>query len=1027
MSANEKLNALLAKVKHLSERAITARDSTSSSPSSSQRSTTLLLSPGKRNRMSEREGDEEFLSEATKDEKGLTITRLSEQPPNIKNGEMRQYQLAGLNWLIRLYEMHLSGILADEMGLGKTLQTISLLAYLRQYCNIFGHYLVVVPKSTVRNWMIEFGRWCPEINAIKLDGDKEDRRKIIKSTIRHKDFDVLILSYEIAIIEKTALKKIRWKYLIVDEAHRLKNDKSLLSIILRTFHSENRLLITGTPLQNNIHELWSLLNFLLPDVFASAEDFESFFDFSDTKAQNSMVSQLHKLLRPFLLRRLKCDVEKDLPPKTEILLYVGMSKLQKRVYKSILMREIDSLNGSTTQKTRLLNIVMQLRKASNHPYLFDGIEDRDLDPFGEHLIENSGKLVILDKLLTKLRKQNSRVLIFSQMTRQLDILEDFCTIRDHKFCRIDGSTSGDDRQDQMDSFNAPNSEEFLFLLSTRAGGLGINLATADTVILYDSDWNPQVDLQAQDRAHRIGQTKKVFVYRFVTQDSVEEKVIERAELKLKLDALVIQQGRMSHSNALSKDAMLSMIRYGADKIFRSEETTITDEDIDILVDRGVKKTEEMNAKLQKYVKRSEQIGFSLDSTNYQILDGVDYSDITLAKRDKRIAEYELLQTLHESMGKRERKSRTHLSYDVDVYFRKALQLPPKKVVHRGPKTRRLPVLHDFQFYNRKRLYQLHEKEVMFAGKYQFEKPPDGLTALTEEEEQERTKLLEEGFSSWNRRDFYAFVKLCKLFGRDSVDSIKGEIPGKTAKEVCEYHKAFWANSSNIEDLDRYVKNIERGETKLLREREFIEIVRLKVAKYENPMYELIIKIPTQKGKGFTLEEDRFLLCEIDRIGYGNWDVLKRSIRRNVRFRFDYFFKSRTSPELNRRIDVLIRLIQKEGEAPKQNGIRKVNLSARSTPSGSPTHHSNVDSSTATDSSPKPSKSSLNPMEIVDDGDIDSEESSNIAGRKRKVLVKSNISNSSTKKSKSSVDVLKDSNDIPIGKREVQITYHEEKN
>ena len=249
-----------------------------------------------------------------------------------------------------------------------------------------------------------------------------------------------------------------------------------------------------TPLQNSLHELWALLNFLVPDVFADSEQFDEWFnlDIEDDDEKNRLISQLHKILRPFMLRRLKKEVEKSLPPKHETILFTGMSAMQKKLYRDILIRDIDSIQGTSGSRTAILNIVMQLRKCSGHPYLFPGAEDRTLPPLGEHLVENCGKMVLLDKLLKRLKERGSRVLLFTQMTRILDIMEDYLVMRRFQYCRIDGNTTYEVRENYIDAYNAPNSEKFIFLLSTRAGGLGINLQTADVVILYDSDWNPQV-------------------------------------------------------------------------------------------------------------------------------------------------------------------------------------------------------------------------------------------------------------------------------------------------------------------------------------------------------------------------------------------------------------------------------------------------------------------------------------------------------------------------------------------------------
>ena len=314
------------------------------------------------------------------------------------------------------------------MGLGKTLQTISFLGYLRYVKGINGPHIVIVPKSTLDNWCREFNKWTPEVDVFVLQGVKETRTKTINDRLFSFNFDVCITSYEMVIREKAQLRKIAWQYIIVDEAHRIKNEDSTLSQIIRLFHSRNRLLITGTPLQNNLHELWALLNFILPDVFADSEAFDQWFEGGSEDDQDTVVQQLHKVLRPFLLRRVKADVEKSLLPKKEINLYIGMSEMQVKWYQKLLEKDIDAVNGAVGKregKTRLLNIVMQLRKCCNHPYLFEGAEPGPPYTTDEHLVYNCGKMVILDKLLKRLQSQGSRVLIFSQMSRMLDILEDY--------------------------------------------------------------------------------------------------------------------------------------------------------------------------------------------------------------------------------------------------------------------------------------------------------------------------------------------------------------------------------------------------------------------------------------------------------------------------------------------------------------------------------------------------------------------------------------------------------------------------
>ncbi len=391
----------------------------------------------------------------------------------------------------------------------QTLQSISIMAYHFEYLKIQGPHLVCVPKSTLSNWMNELNRWCPSLRAIRFHGGKEERealseeyftneaaahdgRRPTKQIYNEKTgemeddnsdnpraWDVCVTTYEVANTERKALSRFAWKYLVIDEAHRLKNEASIFSTTVRNFNTAYRLLLTGTPLQNNLHELWALLNFLLPDIFSSSEQFDEWFnlEIDDADAKKTMITQLHGILRPFMLRRMKVDVAKGLPPKTETLLMVGMSKMQKQLYKRLLLRDIEAITGKNTNsgKTAILNIVMQLRKCCNHPYLFEGVEDRTLDPLGEHLVDNCGKLNMVDKLLKKLKERGSRVLIFTQMTRILDILEDFMVMRGHKYCRIDGNTDYETRERSIDEFNMENSEKFCFILSTRAGGLGINL------------------------------------------------------------------------------------------------------------------------------------------------------------------------------------------------------------------------------------------------------------------------------------------------------------------------------------------------------------------------------------------------------------------------------------------------------------------------------------------------------------------------------------------------------------------------
>ncbi|KAJ8447715.1 LOW QUALITY PROTEIN: hypothetical protein Cgig2_031769 [Carnegiea gigantea] len=928
-------------------------------------------------KMTEEEEDEEYLKE---EEAGTANTRLVTQPSCIQ-GKMRDYQLAGLNWLIRLYENGINGILADEMGLGKTLQTISLLGYLHEFRGITGPHMVVAPKSTLGNWMNEIKRFCPVLRAVKFLGNPEERSHIRENLLVAGKFDVCVTSFEMAIKEKATLRRFSWRYIIIDEAHRIKNENSLLSKTMRLYKTNYRLLITGTPLQNNLHELWSLLNFLLPEIFSSAETFDEWFQISGDNDQQEVVQQLHKVLRPFLLRRLKSDVEKGLPPKKETILKVGMSQMQKQYYRALLQKDLEVVNAGGERK-RLLNVAMQLRKCCNHPYLFQGAEPGPPYTTGDHLITNSGKMVLLDKLLPKLKERGSRVLIFSQMTRLLDILEDYLMFRGHQYCRIDGNTGGEDRDASIEAFNKPGSEKFVFLLSTRAGGLGINLATADIVILYDSDWNPQADLQAQDRAHRIGQKKEVQVFRFCTEYTIEEKVIERAYKKLALDALVIQQGRLSEQKTVNKDELLQMVRFGAEMVFSSGDSTITDEDIDRIIAKGEEATAELDAKMKK---------FTEDALKFKMDDTADLYDFDDEKDENKVDFKKLVSDNWIEPPKRERKR----NYSESEYFKQTMRQsgPARPKEPRIPRMPQLCVVlsnslhlsflflkyvvlieshlisdlfdhrHDFQFFNTQRLNELYEKEVRHLmqthQKNQIKDSidvdePDEMTdpPLTAEEQEEKERLLEEGFSTWTRRDFNTFIRACEKYGRNDIRSIASEMEGKTYEEVERYAKVFkerykelngkvcsslvrlylWHKenvcSANLMlatlvllmscnyyvlDYDRIIKNIERGEARITRKDEIMKAIGKKLDRYKNPWLELKIQYGQNKGKLYNEECDRFMICMIHKLGYGNWDELKAAFRTSPLFRFDWFVKSRTTQELARRCDTLIRLVERENQ------------------------------------------------------------------------------------------------------------------
>uniref|UniRef100_A0A8C3T037 DNA helicase n=1 Tax=Chelydra serpentina TaxID=8475 RepID=A0A8C3T037_CHESE len=598
---------------------------------------------------------------------------LKKQPSYIggENLELRDYQLEGLNWLAHSWCKNNSVILADEMGLGKTIQTISFLSYLFFQHQLYGPFLIVVPLSTLTSWQREFEIWAPEINVVVYIGDMMSRNTIreyewIHSQTKRLKFNALITTYEILLKDKTVLGSINWAFLGVDEAHRLKNDDSLLYKTLIDFKSNHRLLITGTPLQNSLKELWSLLHFIMPEKFEFWEDFED----DHGKGRENGYQSLHKVLEPFLLRRVKKDVEKSLPAKVEQILRVEMSALQKQYYKWILTRNYKALSKGTRGSTSgFLNIVMELKKCCNHCYLIKPPEENERETGLEmlmSLIRSSGKLILLDKLLTRLRERGNRVLIFSQMVRMLDILAEYLAIKHYPFQRLDGSIKGEIRKQALDHFNAEGSEDFCFLLSTRAGGLGINLASADTVVIFDSDWNPQNDLQAQARAHRIGQKKQVNIYRLVTKGTVEEEIIERAKKKMVLDHLVIQRmdttGRTvldnnsgrSNSNPFNKEELTAILKFGAEELFKEiegEESEPQEMDIDEILRLAETRENEVSSsatdELLSQFKVANFATMEEEETELDERSQRDWDDIIPEEQRKKVEEEERQKELEE--------------------------------------------------------------------------------------------------------------------------------------------------------------------------------------------------------------------------------------------------------------------------------------------------------------------------------------------------------------------------------------------
>lgn len=706
-------------------------------------------------------------------------TKVRTKFPFLLKYALREYQHIGLDWLVTMYEKKLNGILADEMGLGKTIMTIALLAHLACEKGIWGPHLIVVPTSVMLNWETEFLKWCPAFKILTYFGSAKERRIKRQGWLKPNSFHVCITTYRLVIQDSKVFKRKKWKYLILDEAHLIKNWKSQRWQTLLNFNSKRRILLTGTPLQNDLMELWSLMHFLMPHIFQSHQEFKDWFSNpisgmveGQERINKEVVDRLHNVLRPFILRRLKRDVEKQLPMKHEHVIYCRLSKRQRNLYEDFIASSETQATLASSNFFGMISVIMQLRKVCNHPDLFEGrpiissfdmsgidmqlsssvcsllsagpfstvdinglgflfthldmcmasweseeiqalatpsnliegclnlvdeavglrfqhknklhginifaeiqkalmderlreVKERAssiawwnslrckrkpiysmglrelvtvkhpvydiqhkqnnplsywcssklsgmilspverfeqmanqvesfmfaipaarapapvcwcsqgqtslfiepaykekcsellsplLTPFRPAIVRRQvyfpdrrliqfdcGKLQELAVLLRRLKLEGHRALIFTQMTKMLDILEAFINLYGYTYMRLDGSTQPEERQTLMQRFNT-NPKIFLFILSTRSGGVGINLVGADTVIFYDSDWNPAMDQQAQDRCHRIGQTREVHIYRLISESTIEENILKKANQKRALDDLVIQSG-----------------------------------------------------------------------------------------------------------------------------------------------------------------------------------------------------------------------------------------------------------------------------------------------------------------------------------------------------------------------------------------------------------------------------------------------------------------------------------------------------
>lgn len=460
-------------------------------------------------------------------------------------------------------------------------------------------FLIVTPNSTCPNWRREIKKWAPSLRVVAFYGARSAREMAMEyemypngcSDLRA---DIVVTSYEAPVEDssRTFFKKVKWAGMIVDEGQRLKNDGNLLYGALKALKIPFQVLLSGTPLQNNKRELFNLLQFLDKSVDAAKLD-EKY-----AKLTKENLPELHNLIRPFFLRRTKLQALKFLPPMSQTIIPVSMSVVQKQLYKSILAKNpqlINSIIGKTnktlraTERSNLNNILMQLRKCLCHPFVYNSaIEETSLSHEALHrnLIDASSKFQLLEIMLPKLQARGHRVLIFSQFLKQLDLVEDFLNGLQLPFQRLDGSVSTLEKQKRIDAFNAPDSNLFAFLLSTRAGGVGINLATADTVIIMDPDFNPHQDIQALSRAHRIGQKKKVLVFQLVTKGSAEEQILQSGRKKMALDQALIESMDVKDD---AGDNLEAILRHGAEAILLDDDSRDVRYDpasVDALLDRS---------------------------------------------------------------------------------------------------------------------------------------------------------------------------------------------------------------------------------------------------------------------------------------------------------------------------------------------------------------------------------------------------------------------------------------------------------
>ncbi|CAL6106945.1 DNA-dependent_ATPase [Hexamita inflata] len=650
--------------------------------------------------------------------KAAQLVNVVTQPTKLIGGIMKSYQLESLQWLLNIHSYsqkhkqqfdtrdpnlyQINAILADEMGLGKTIQTLALLTAVYENFGIKGRHLIVVPKSTLPQWQQEQQKWCPFFNLLVIIGEREERESLME-LLKDKMFNIVLTTYDIINIEFRKFQQQQFEYLIMDEGHKLKSQDTIICQNIKHLKTQHKLLLTGTPIQNDLNELWSLLNVLMPYIFDNPEEFVQVLQ------QDQNVEKLQEILTLFILRREKKDVE-TLPPKYEYLIKCPMTMLQKRLYKGILLKDSSALREAVQSKnadvgkTSLTNILMQLRKVADHPYLLKGVEP---EPYidGDHLINVCGKMVVLQKLISKIKGRGEKMLIFCQMTSMLNIIEDYLLYTHTSYVRIDGSTDLDDRANNMKHFMKSDSGITAFLLSTRAGSLGLNLTAANHVVIFQQDFNPQVDLQAVGRAYRLLQKNNVFVYRLLSENSVDVRIYERSILKLKLDELIMQSGDYSGQikkidQKKSKNHLMDMVAFGSEQLFNdvdqsgdreekwdynTPEVQFSDEKLDQLLEAAFEEQKKLDQRVSEKQNKVEEVIKNLgtdgkleaqDVQGMYEFEGENFKALTEKLMEEKRKSWTYRRVAAEEMDDEEDDTTVVRDYPTDKKFKRSIYFRP---------------------------------------------------------------------------------------------------------------------------------------------------------------------------------------------------------------------------------------------------------------------------------------------------------------------------------------------------------------